>query len=107
MISLDDAMTEGATPLYSEAPGTLVWIGSPAPYQTKTSATSHYRQRSACGESPRRNQRMDVASMETRGATGVYDKASDSYTLHVCSQSADSCAILLLRSWVFRMKNCA
>jgi carbon-monoxide dehydrogenase large subunit len=26
--------------------------------------------------------------METRGATGVYDKASDSYTLHACSQGA-------------------
>src|SRR5499426_4554808 len=33
---------------------------------------------------------MVVASMETRGATGVYDKANGSYTLHVCSQSADS-----------------
>src|SRR5678816_806951 len=36
------------------------------------------------------NQRMVVASMETRGATGVYDKADDSYTLYACSQGADS-----------------
>ena len=28
--------------------------------------------------------------METRGSTGVYDRANDSYTLYVCSQSADS-----------------
>ena len=28
--------------------------------------------------------------METRGATGVYDKANDSYTLYACSQSADA-----------------
>jgi carbon-monoxide dehydrogenase large subunit len=28
--------------------------------------------------------------METRGATGVYDKASDGYTLYACSQGADS-----------------
>ena len=34
------------------------------------------------------NQRMVVASMETRGATGEYDAANDSYTLHACSQSA-------------------
>jgi carbon-monoxide dehydrogenase large subunit len=34
------------------------------------------------------NQRMVVASMETRGATGVYDKTNDSFTLHACSQSA-------------------
>ncbi len=36
------------------------------------------------------NQRMVVASIETRGATGHYDKASDSYTLYACSQSADA-----------------
>jgi len=36
------------------------------------------------------HQRMVVASMETRGATGEYDKAHDSYTLHACSQSADA-----------------
>ena len=36
------------------------------------------------------NQRMVVASMETRGATGVYDKDNDGYILHACSQGADS-----------------
>src|SRR6185503_13071681 len=36
------------------------------------------------------SQRMVVASMETRGATGVYDKTNDSYTLYACSQGADS-----------------
>ena len=36
------------------------------------------------------NQRMVVASMETRGSTGVYDKTADSYTLYACSQGADS-----------------
>ncbi|MCW5685863.1 MAG: molybdopterin-dependent oxidoreductase, partial [Pseudolabrys sp.] len=36
------------------------------------------------------NQRMVVASMETRGATGVYDKAADHYTLHASSQGADT-----------------
>jgi carbon-monoxide dehydrogenase large subunit len=36
------------------------------------------------------NQRMVVASLETRGATAQYDAASESYTLHACSQSADS-----------------
>jgi aerobic carbon-monoxide dehydrogenase large subunit len=34
------------------------------------------------------HQRLMVASMETRGATGVYDKQSESYTLYACSQSA-------------------
>ena len=36
------------------------------------------------------HQRLVVASMETRGATGVYDTETDSYTLHACSQSADA-----------------
>jgi len=36
------------------------------------------------------NQRMVVASLETRGATGQYDAAKDGYTLHACSQSADA-----------------
>jgi carbon-monoxide dehydrogenase large subunit len=36
------------------------------------------------------NQRMVVASLETRGATGVYDAATESYTLYACSQGADS-----------------
>ncbi len=34
------------------------------------------------------HQRLVVASMETRGATGAYDAKADSYTLHACSQSA-------------------
>jgi aerobic carbon-monoxide dehydrogenase large subunit len=34
------------------------------------------------------HQRLIVASMETRGATGTYDAKADSYTLHACSQSA-------------------
>jgi carbon-monoxide dehydrogenase large subunit len=34
------------------------------------------------------HQRLVVASMETRGATGMYDAKADSYTLHACSQSA-------------------
>jgi carbon-monoxide dehydrogenase large subunit len=34
------------------------------------------------------SQRLVVASMEPRGATGAYDPASDSYTMRVCSQGA-------------------
>jgi len=35
------------------------------------------------------HQRMVVASLETRGATGDYDSGKDGYTLYACSQSAD------------------
>jgi carbon-monoxide dehydrogenase large subunit len=34
------------------------------------------------------NQRLVVNAMETRGATGTYDPATDSYTLRGCSQGA-------------------
>ena len=34
------------------------------------------------------NQRILVATMEPRGATGSYDAASGGYTLRACSQSA-------------------
>jgi aerobic carbon-monoxide dehydrogenase large subunit len=38
------------------------------------------------------NQRLIVASMETRGATASYDAAADSYTLRACSQGANAVA---------------
>src|SRR5215471_4059864 len=92
VIDLRDAMKKGGTQLYPEAPGNLCvdWpvpvpdeqnerevddILAKAPHVAKVSVTK---------------QRMVVASMETRGATGVYDKANDSYTLYACSQGADS-----------------
>jgi aerobic carbon-monoxide dehydrogenase large subunit len=92
VISLDDAMKDGATQLYSEAPGNLCvdWPG-PVPDEQNERDVAEIIARAAHVAKVRvANQRMVVASMETRGATGVYDKASDSYTLHVCSQSADS-----------------
>jgi carbon-monoxide dehydrogenase large subunit len=89
VVDLEESM-KGKTQLYVDAPGNLSvdWPGpvesadnekavaeiiAGAPHVAKVSVT---------------NQRMVVASMETRGATGVYDKASDSYTLHACSQGA-------------------
>jgi aerobic carbon-monoxide dehydrogenase large subunit len=92
VISLDDAMKEGATQLYSEAPGNLCvdWPGPVADEQNERNVADIIARAAHVAKVRVANQRMVVASMETRGATGVYDKASDSYTLHVCSQSADS-----------------
>ena len=91
VITLDAAM-KGGTQLYPEAAGNLCvdWPG-PVPEEQNARdvaaaiATARHVAKVRVG-----NQRMVVASMETRGATGVYDKASDSYTLYACSQSADS-----------------
>ena len=91
VIDLDAAM-KGDTQLHAEVPGNLIvdwpgWAESPAneravadiiakaPHVARVSIT---------------HQRLVVASMETRGCTGEYDAASDSYTLHACSQSANA-----------------
>jgi len=92
VVDVLEAMKPGAPQLFPDAPGNLCvdWTGpvpdeqnardvakiiADAPYVARISVT---------------NQRMVVASMETRGATGVYDAKADSYTLYACSQGADS-----------------
>jgi aerobic carbon-monoxide dehydrogenase large subunit len=90
VIELDDAM-KGKTQLHAEAPGNLCvdWPG-PVPSEDNERDTA-----AVIKDAPHVarvrviHQRMVVASMETRGATGQYDAASDSYTLRACSQSAD------------------
>ncbi len=91
VIELDDAM-KGATQLHAEAPGNLIvdWPG-PVPGEDNERAVDElFKQAAHVARVTVTNQRMVVASMETRGATGAYDAASESYTLHACSQSADS-----------------
>ena len=91
VITLDDAM-KGATQLYAEAPGNLCvdWPGPIADEQNEHEVADAIASAPHVAKVRVTNQRMVVASMETRGATGVYDKASDSYTLYACSQGADS-----------------
>jgi len=92
VIDLRDAMKKGATQLYSEAPGNLCidWPGPVPDEQNEREVAEIIGKAPHVARVSVVNQRMVVASMETRGATGVYDKTSDSYTLHVCSQGADS-----------------
>ena len=92
VIDLSDAMKPGATQLHAEAPGNVCvdWPGPVADEQNEREVADIFAKAPHVAKVRVTNQRMVVASMETRGATGVYDKANDSYTLHVCSQSADS-----------------
>src|SRR5215470_9678003 len=92
VIDLADAMRTGGTQLYPEAPGNLCidWPGPAADEQNERTVAEIIAKAPHVAKVRVANQRMVVASMETRGATGVYDKTTDSYTLHVCSQSADS-----------------
>ncbi len=91
VIDLRDAM-KGGTQLYPEAPGNLCvdWPGPVPEVQNEREVAEIIAKAPHVAKVSVTNQRMVVASMETRGATGVYDKANDGYTLYVCSQSADS-----------------
>jgi aerobic carbon-monoxide dehydrogenase large subunit len=92
VIDLRDAMKKGGTQLYPEAPGNLCvdWPGPVPDEQNEREVAEIIAKAPHVARVSVTNQRMVVASMETRGATGVYDKANDGYTLYVCSQSADS-----------------
>ncbi|MFZ0672850.1 MAG: molybdopterin cofactor-binding domain-containing protein, partial [Pseudolabrys sp.] len=92
VIDLRDAMKKGGTQLYAEAPGNLCvdWPGPVADENNERDVAEVIAKAPHLAKVSVTNQRMVVASMETRGSTGIYDKASDSYTLYVCSQSADS-----------------
>jgi carbon-monoxide dehydrogenase large subunit len=92
VIALRDAMTKGGTQLYAEAPGNLCvdWPGPVPNEQNERDVAEVIAKAPHVAKVSVTNQRMVVASMETRGATGVYDKTNDSYTLYACSQSADS-----------------
>ncbi len=92
VVDLATAMKQGGTQLYPEAPGNLCvdWPGPVADEQNARDVDKIIAEAPHVARVSVTNQRMVVASMETRGATGVYDAASDSYTLYACSQGADS-----------------
>jgi carbon-monoxide dehydrogenase large subunit len=91
VITLNDAM-KGRTQLYAEAPGNLCvdWPGPIPDEQNERDVADAIAKAPRVAKVRVASQRMVVASMETRGATGVYDKTNDSYTLYACSQGADS-----------------
>jgi aerobic carbon-monoxide dehydrogenase large subunit len=92
VVDLETAMKQGATQLYPEAPGNLCvdWPGPVADEQNERDVAKIIAEASHVARVSVVNQRMVVASMETRGATGVYDATTESYTLYACSQGADS-----------------
>jgi carbon-monoxide dehydrogenase large subunit len=86
-----EAVAPGAPQLWPQAPGNLA-----IDWQTPPSADGANEKEVAriIADAPHvarvslHNQRIAVASMESRGGTASYDAASDSYTMRVCSQSA-------------------
>ena len=91
VVDLDAAM-KGKTQLFPDAPGNLCvdWPGPVASEQNERETAEIIAKAPHVARVSVNHQRLIVASMETRGATGVYDKENDSYTLRACSQSADA-----------------
>lgn len=91
VVDLATAM-KAETQLHVEAPGNLVvdWPGTVGEGDNERVVADIIAKAPHVARIKVTNQRMICASMETRGATGVYDKTSDSYTLHACSQGADT-----------------
>ncbi len=90
VIELDAAM-KAATKLYPDVPGNLCvdWPGPVPSEENEREVAKIIKEAPHVARVRVTHQRMVVASLETRGATGEYDPAKDSYTLHACSQSAD------------------
>ena len=91
VVDLETAM-KGQTQLFADAPGNLCvdWPGPVENAQNERDVAAIIAKAAHVARISVTNQRMVVASMETRGATGVYDAGTESYTLHACSQGADS-----------------
>ena len=91
VVDLETAMN-GKTQLHPEAPGNLCidWPGPVADEQNERDVAEIIAKAPHVARISVANQRMVVASLETRGATGVYDAATESYTLYACSQGANS-----------------
>ena len=91
VVDLETAM-KGQTQLFADAPGNLCvdWPGPVENAQNERDVAEIIAKAPHVARISVTNQRMVVASMETRGATGVYDAGTESYTLHACSQGADS-----------------
>ncbi len=91
VVDLATAMAKDAPQLHADAPGNLCvdWPG-PVPSEENEREVARIIAGAPHVAKVRvTNQRLVVAAMETRGATGVYDKQTDAYTLHACSQGVD------------------
>ena len=87
-----DAAIKSKTQLYADAPGNLCvdWPGPVPSEDNERDVANIIAKAPHVARVTINHQRLVVASMETRGATGIYDKGSDNYTLRACSQSADA-----------------
>ncbi|HEX5507294.1 MAG TPA: xanthine dehydrogenase family protein molybdopterin-binding subunit [Pseudolabrys sp.] len=85
-----DALKPGAPQLHPEAPGNLAldWPGMIDSAENEREVDAIIGSAAHVARVTAVNQRLMVASMETRGANASYDPATDTYSLRACSQSA-------------------
>lgn len=85
-----EAEKPGAPQVHADAPGNLAidWPGVAESADNEREVDQIIKSAPHVACVTVRNQRMVVASMETRGATGSYDTKTETYTLYACSQSA-------------------
>ena len=90
VIDARDAEKPGAPLVHADAPGNLAidWPGMVESADNEREVDAIIKSAPHVARVTVRNQRMVVASMEPRGATGVYDAEAEAYTLYACSQSA-------------------
>jgi carbon-monoxide dehydrogenase large subunit len=90
VVDLRDAMKPDAPQLHADVPGNLTidWPGSVPSEENEREVAMIIAEASHVARVTVTNQRMAVASMETRGATGLWDAEKETYTLRACSQSA-------------------
>jgi len=84
------ALKKDAPQVHPEAPGNLAldWAGPVPSEENEREVAKIIAGAAHVAKATVVHQRLMVASMETRGATGIYHKDDGSYTLYACSQSA-------------------
>ena len=91
VVDIRAAMKPGAPQVWPEAPGNIAvdWAGLAAnPDEMAAKVDAAMKSAAHVARVSLVHQRINVASMEPRGATASYDKANESYLLRVCSQGA-------------------
>jgi aerobic carbon-monoxide dehydrogenase large subunit len=104
VIDVRDAVKPDAPQLWPEAPGNIAvdWPGLAGDPEANAQAVDEIiRNAPHVARVAVMNQRLVVASMEPRGLTARYDKATDRYTVRACSQSAGALRdnILGIMNW--------
>jgi len=91
VVTVRDTIAEGAPQLWPEAPGNICldWPGPhPRPDENRAAVDRLFETAAHTAKVTAVNQRIAVASMETRGATASYDPTTGKYLLRCPSQGA-------------------